>query len=100
MRIYNVHYGMNGEEDEREDKVMKKSIETNLTILDGTSRARVIKAIRKFEKVRKAVVLSFFVASNNYFIMVEFNGRVVSEWAGKIDEFLEDITAVDFLDMM
>ena len=79
---------------------MKKSIEMNLTILDGSSRAQIIKAIRKFEDASNAVVLSFFVASNHHFIMVEFDGRVVSEWVGKIDEFLEDNTAVEFVDKM
>lgn len=67
---------------------MEKKIEMNLTILDGTSRAQVIKAIRTYEETNNVNVITFFVASNHRLIMIEFDGIVVTMWRGNIDNFI------------
>lgn len=67
---------------------MEKKIEMNLTILDGTSRAQVIKAIRTYEETNNVNVITFFVASNHRLIMIEYDGIGVAKRYGNIEEFL------------
>ena len=67
-----------------------KRIDMKIAILDGTSREHLISAIRCYEDFYAVNVLTFFVGTNHKYIMVEFDGTIVTKWCGDINQFLVD----------
>ena len=63
---------------------MIKSIEIN----DGTSKAQLIKAIENFEREYHVTVLKVEVNRKHEYRLVEFDGKIVSEWGGIVDDFI------------
>ena len=63
-------------------------MEKNITILDGTSKAQLVKSIKMFESYVKCDTLKVTVLGDHTFTLVEFDGIVVTMWCGKIDNFI------------
>ena len=68
----------------------------NIVIVDGTSRALLMKAIREYEELRKCVVLKIYVNTNHSYILVEYDGTCVTRWCG---DNIEDLLNYDYSDM-
>ena len=64
-------------------------MEKNIIIKDGTSRARLFNAISKFEIITKTTVLIVNVYEDHSYILIEFDGIVVTKWTGNIDDFIK-----------
>lgn len=66
-------------------------METLIIIKDGTSKTQLCKAIKNYEKHLKTTVLKFFVDSEHNYILVDFNGIIISKWFGNVDEFINEV---------
>ena len=77
-------------------------MEKNIIIVDGTSKAFLMKSIRQYEELRKCVVLKVYVHTDNSFILVEYDGICVTKWMGEnIDDFLNDnYSGMDIISIM
>ena len=68
----------------------------NITILDGTSKAEILKSIKIFETYVKCDILKVTVFGDHAFTVLEYDGIVVTMWYGQnIDNFI----LCDFSDM-
>ena len=67
-----------------------KRIDMKIAILDGTSRAHLISAIRCYEDFYAVNVLTFIVGTNHKYFMLVFDGTSVTKRSGDIDQFLVD----------
>ena len=74
----------------------------NITIVDGTSRAFLMKAIREYEELRKCKVLKIYVDTDHSFILVEYDAICVTQWTGEnIDDFLNhDYSGMEIIYIM
>lgn len=61
---------------------MSKTIETRISIKDGTSYAQLYKAIKVFEEMVNTKVLKVFVSKYGM-SLVEFDGITVGKWTCK-----------------
>ena len=64
-------------------------MEKNIVIKDGTSRAQLFKAIIEFENITKTTVLIVNVYKDHSYILIEFDGIVVTKWSGNVDDFIK-----------
>ena len=74
----------------------------NIIIVDGTSKAFLMKSIRQYEELRKCVVLKVYVHTDHSFILVEYDGICVTKWMGEyINDFLNnDYSCMDIITIM
>ena len=63
-------------------------MEKNITILDGTSKAQLVKSIKMFESYVECDTLKVTVFGDHTFTLVEFDGILVTVWHGNIDSFI------------
>ena len=74
----------------------------NIIIVDGTSSAILMKAIREYEELRKCEVLKFYLHTDHSYILVEYDAICVTRWSGdNIDDFLNhDYSGMEIVDIM
>ena len=76
-------------------------MKVSITIEDETSRAQLVKAIREFESYSECSVLRMNVFEDHTYILVEFDGIVVTMWYGNIDKFIRrDFSSMRILSTM
>ena len=77
-------------------------MEKNIIIVDGTSKAFLMKSIRQYEELRKCVVLKVYVNTDHSYILVEYDAICVTKWMGEnIDDFLNDnYSGMDIISIM
>ena len=63
-------------------------MEKNITILDGTSKAQLVKSIKMFESYAECDTLKVTVFEDHTYTLLEFDGIVVTMWYGNIDSFI------------
>ena len=63
-------------------------MKVSISIEDGTSKTQLIKAIRDYATKTECTVLRVNVFEDHTYILVEFDGIVVTMWYGNIDNFI------------
>ena len=73
----------------------------SIIIKDGTSKSRLIKAIRDYATKYRCTVLRMYVFGDHTYTLVEFDGIVVTMWYGNIDNFIRcDFSTMRILSTM
>lgn len=69
------------------------TINTNITIKDGTSKSQLISAIANYEYECNETVITAFIASNHILLMDVYDGNCITQWyVTDVEKFLIDKT--------
>lgn len=68
-------------------------IDTNIAIMDGTSKSQLIAAIANYEEEMKETVLKAFISRNHILVMDTYDGSGIAQWIiSDVQKFLTDKT--------
>lgn len=71
----------------------EENMKKQIIIKDGTSKSQLNKAIKNYENCVRTTVLKFYVHEDHTYILIDFDGIIVSKWHGNVDDFINEVNA-------